>query len=198
MKGDEAFLRKVYKSLHGMFGGNNTTADDTPAVKDESVVKSVKDEQLTTILKAVDVEKRLCTEIVYKPIIKDVHGEWMSAETIVAGEESFRKNLEAGIVKANLFHITNTEKFTISKSWVATEDLMFEGRDEVVEKGTWLAETHYEDDSLWEMKKSGELGGLSLGGFGSTDDKTGEITNLRFSKDEFKAALLAMHNQKES
>lgn len=174
MKEDqETFFRRMYKNLHDWY------ETDTP--KEIQVV--TKSNHI--VLKEFKQEERICTEIVYSPIVKDLHGEWMSEETIKTGELSYRTNAEAGLVKANLFHITPTDKFEITRSWVLAEDAKFEGREEVVAKGTWLVETHYIDDKLWEMKKAREVGGLSLGGFGEVNTTTGEITNLFFSKDEF-------------
>lgn len=180
IKDDKSFLIKLGRMLSSL------TTETKEPVEEEKVTP---DEDLLNIMKAVgvDVEQRLCTEIVYKPIVKDLHGEWMSIATIATAEDSFKRNLEAGLVKANLFHVTNTEKFTINKSWILEEDTSF--GEKVVEKGSWLVETHYADDALWEMKKSGKLGGLSLGAFGSPDATTGEITNLFFNRDEFKEAM---------
>lgn len=176
IKDDKSFLDRLRKALNLLPLGDEK--ESNPVIEKSNVV-----------LKAVDTEQRLCTEIVYKPIVKDLHGDWMSAETIKSGEASFRTNLEVGKVTANLFHVTPTTKFAITKSWVLEDDTTFEGKEEVVVKGTWLAETHYIDDQLWEMKKSNVLGGLSLGGFGKTNPATGEITSLCFSQEEFKMAM---------
>lgn len=173
---DDTSLIQRLKSLLGV----NNTPPTTPVV-DESTSSN--------ILKAIDVEQRLCVEIVYKPIVKDAHGEWMSADTIKSAANSFWSNYQAGTCVSNLFHVTPTDKFKVTKSWLLEEDAKFEGREEVVTKGTWLVETHYVDDGLWEMKKSKKLGGLSLGGFGNVDENTGEITNLFFSKEEFAEAI---------
>lgn len=171
MENDRTFLVQLTKALYSMFG--KEIEDSSQNTKSPFVIKEFKQEE------------RLCTEIVYAPLVKDAHNQWMTEITIKEGEESFRRNLEAGIVKANLFHVVNTDKFEIKRSWVLDQDATFEGRDGVVTKGTWLVETYYSDDTLWEMKKSRKLGGLSLGGYGSSDTITGEITNLRFNKDEY-------------
>jgi hypothetical protein len=171
----DKFFRKLYKNLKGWY--ENTDVDEQAT----EVIKSTN----SIVLKEFKQEERLCTEIVYTPIVKDLHGDWMSEETIKDAEASFRANFELGLVKANLFHVATTDKFEIKRSWLLPEDATFEGRDSVVPKGTWLAETHYPDDTLWEMKKSRKVGGLSLGGYGDTNTVTGEITNLFFSKAEF-------------
>lgn len=180
IKDDKTFLQRLTKSLNSLgFGGEGSEDKKQPSV----------------VLKAFDQEQKRCIEIVYKPDVKDAHGEWMSSDTIKIAEESFRRNLDAGVVKANLFHVTPTEKFSIERSWILAEDATFDGREEVVKKGTWLTETHYTDDKLWEMKKSGVIGGLSLGGYGKVDEKTGEIIKLFFSKEEYKQALAEMEKE---
>lgn len=183
---EKSFLSHLRKALNSLILGDEKETEQT--VEKSAVVENTLVNE-PIVLKAIDVEQRLCTEIVYKPIVKDLHGEWMSPNTIKSAEQSFRTNLEKGLVTANLFHVTPTTKFTINKSWVLEQDTTFEGKVEPVLKGTWLVETHYNDDKLWEMKKSGTVGGLSLGGFGSTNKVTGEITSLFFSHEEFKDSI---------
>lgn len=170
MAGDHDFLRKIQKAIQNVTG---TEPEVVPKKEPEAKV-----------IKSVQVEEQKAVEIIYKPDEKDVHGEWMSEETIIKGEQSFQDNE----VVANLFHLMETDQFEITKSWVLEEDTDFDQSGEVksLKKGTWLAETHYSDPTLWELKKSGEIGGLSLGGYGDVDAETGEITNLCFSAEEYK------------
>lgn len=152
-----------------------------------NILKGSSKESTPEVIKSLNTEEQKCIEVVYAPNVKDAHGEWMEASTILRGQKSFSKN-EVG---SNLFHLVETDKFSITKSWIVEEDSDYETPDGVktVAKGTWLAETHYTDPALWEMKKSGELGGLSLGGYGSVNEETGEIINLCFSKDEYQQLL---------
>lgn len=168
-KEDNGFLTNLYNSLGAILKSNSP--DETPS----------------TILKAVDVEQRLCTEIVFKPLVKDAHGEWYTSETIKVGEESYSRNKDA--IPSNLFHSKDTEMFSVRKSWVLEEDTVFDDSDAVVSKGTWLVETHYKDDALWEMKKSKELGGLSPKFYANVNTDTGEITDVFFSYKEFKDSM---------
>lgn len=185
-------LISMMKSLASVVGFTVTENE----LIEETVVKSTEDPIIEVpVLKALNEEEQICIEIVYSPDVKDLHGEWMTEDEIVKGEESFSRNLEAGVVKANLFHVTTTDKFSIKKSWVLPEDTKFEGREELVTKGTWLNEVHYADAGLWEMKKSNELGGLSFGGYGHVNKSTGEIKALRFEKSEYKEALVALQKE---
>jgi len=117
------------------------------------------------------------------PNTKDLHGQWMNQETIQKGEENFHNNLKAGLVKGNLFHAMPTDKFTIEDSWVTKVDGIYGEDAQALPEGTWLAKCKFHDDALWEMKKSGELGGLSFGGRAFVDEVTGEITDLTFDQE---------------
>ena len=55
-----------------------------------------------------------------------------------------------------------------------------EGTGEPIKAGTWVAKIKYHDKDLWELKKAGVLGGVSIGGRGKVDKTTGEITYITF------------------
>lgn len=129
-------------------------------------------------------EEMVSYEVIYEPNVKDAHGEWMTPETIEKACENFNQNLEAGIVHPNLFHLKDTETFTIESTWVQKElDVLVEQTGEVIKAGTWIAKIKYNDPALWELKKSGVVGGLSIGGSGFVNQKTGEITNVNFDEE---------------
>lgn len=174
---DDNFLLRLQKALNSILPSQPTEIDDTPVIEKSQVLKSI------------NVEEQKAIEVVYKPDCKDAHEEWMSASTIEKGEASFRNNE----VSSNLFHLVETDRFSITKSWLLDKDTDFQvdTNTKTLSKGTWLAEVHYSDNALWELKKSNELGGLSLGGYGDVNKETGEITNLCFSEDEY----LAIHNE---
>ncbi|CAH9011642.1 putative hyphothetical protein [Vibrio phage 424E50-1] len=174
---DRNFLQRIQKAIQSTLEGGSKSEQPEEAVN--------------TVIKQLNVEEQKAVEIVYKPDEKDAHGEWMSAETIAKGRESYHNN----VVVPNLFHLVETDRFEITKSWLLEEDTDFEvdGETKTLLKGTWLAETHYTDTALWELKKSKELGGLSLGGYGDRCSETGEITNLCFSAEEY----LQIHKEDE-
>ncbi|BAV80912.1 hypothetical protein [Vibrio phage RYC] len=170
---DRNFLRLIQKAITDVM-------DDTgnqPANKQTG----------SPIIKSFIEEEQIAVEVVYKPDEKDAHGEWMSEETIRKGYESFERNE----VAPNLFHLVDTDRFEFGDSNILEEDTTYEvaGEAKTLKKGTWIMETHYTDKELWELKKSGELGGLSLGGYGLRNEETGEITNLRFSEEEYLQTL---------
>lgn len=126
-------------------------------------------------------EEMVSYEVIYEPFTKDAHGEWMSDVTIQEASENFNKNLAAGVVQPNLFHLKNTEAFTVESSWVQKElDVRVIQTGEVIKAGTWIAKIKYNDETLWKLKKSGVIGGVSIGAMATINKETGEITNVKF------------------
>ncbi len=133
----------------------------------------------------IESEEMVSYEVVYEPNVKDAHGEWMSAETVLKACEDFNKYLESGVVQPNLFHEMNTDAFTIEKSWVVPElDMIVEATGEKVKAGTWIVKVKYNNEHLWTLKKAGIVGGVSIGAVGKINKKTGEITNVSFAPQE--------------
>lgn len=129
-------------------------------------------------------EEMVSYEVIYEPFTKDAHGEWMSDKTIEKAMENFNKNLEKGIVQPNLFHLKDTEAFTIESTWIQKElDVKVIQTDEIIKAGTWVAKLKYNDTELWKLKKAGIVGGVSIGATGVINQDTGEITNVKFDGD---------------
>lgn len=143
----------------------------------EKAVGSTVQEQQPEVLD----EEMVSYEVIYEPFTKDAHGEWMSDKTIEKAMENFNKNLEKGIVKPNLFHLKDTEAFSIESTWIQKElDVQVVQTGEVIKAGTWVAKIKYNDADLWQLKKAGIVGGVSIGATGVINQETGEITNVKF------------------
>lgn len=126
-------------------------------------------------------EEMVSYEVIYEPFVKDAHGEWMSDKTIEKAMVNFNKNLADGVVQPNLFHLKNTDSFTIESSWVQKElDVQVVQTGELIKAGTWVAKIKYNDDNLWKLKKAGVIGGVSIGAKGVINPTTGEITKVTF------------------
>ena len=126
-------------------------------------------------------EEMVSYEVIYEPFTKDAHSQWMSDVTINKACKNFNKNLEAGVVSSNLFHLENTETFTIQETWVQKEfDVKVAATNELIKAGTWIAKIKYNDDALWQLKKAGIIQGVSIGAMGKINEDTGEITNVTF------------------
>lgn len=129
-------------------------------------------------------EEMVSYEVVYEPFTKDAHGEWMSDKTIEKACEAFNKSLESGVLQPNLFHLKNTDTFSIESTWIQKElDVKVVQTGEVIKAGTWVAKLKYNDNNLWNLKKQGVVGGVSIGGTGVINKETGEITNVKFDGD---------------
>lgn len=143
---------------------------------------------LTNLLKEFGIiksEEMISYEVVYEPDTLDAHGEWMSQETVIDACENFNLNLKKGNVSPNLFHLQNTDAFTIEDTWIQKEfDVIVADSQEVIKAGTWVAKLQYNDESLWELKKAGVIGGVSIGATGKVNEETGEITDVSFDGDE--------------
>ncbi|MDF2413904.1 XkdF-like putative serine protease domain-containing protein [Aeromonas sp. 1HA1] len=126
-------------------------------------------------------EERVSVEVVYVPEERDHHNQYMSKATVVAACADFNSNLAAGKISANLYHISNTNKFEIIKSWINEIDMVSPTGEEVKE-GVWLVELRYSPE-LWIEKKAGKIQGVSIGCRGVVNPETGEITGVTFSPD---------------
>lgn len=134
------------------------------------------------LIKEKEAEEMISYEVVYEPDTKDSHNQWMSKSTLEKACEDFNKHLKEGVVKSNLFHISETDTFTVEDTWIHREfDVLVEQTGEPIKAGTWIAKVKYHDPELWELKKSDIIGGVSIGGRGYVNEETGEITELTFS-----------------
>lgn len=135
----------------------------------------------TQLIKSSEQDEMVAYEVIYEPNVKDAHGEWMSEDTIQKACDNFNDNLIKGNVKPNLFHLANTELFTIEKTWIQEEiDVKVEQTGEVIKAGTWVGKIKYHDEDLWNLKKAGIIQGVSIGARGAIDKETGEITDVSF------------------
>lgn len=146
------------------------------------MIKNIK-ELILKSAKQETQEERISVEVVYVPgeQERDGHGQWMSAQTVQAACADFNSNLAAGNINPNLYHISNTDKFEIIKSWINEIDMVCP-TGESVKEGTWLVKLKYSPE-LWIEKKAGKIQGVSIGARGIVNPQTGEITQVSFSPD---------------
>jgi hypothetical protein len=134
-------------------------------------------------------EEMISYDVVYEPLVKDAHGQWMDYETLIDACENFNTFLKKGVVKSNLFHLQDTEAFTVEDTWIQKElDVVVEATGEKIKAGTWIAKLKYNDENLWKLKKAGVVGGVSIGAKGMVNEETGEITNVTFDGGESSAS----------
>jgi len=181
---DSTVAAKILKGLEALMGVKPAPIE--APVEEEVIIKSFNEDETNAALD-IQEEERRCLQIIMEPNKYDAHNNWYTAETIKKGYESYEKNKES--IPANLFHLVDTESFKVEETFILEEDTHYEAINETLVKGTWMAWTHYSDDEVWELKKSGEIGGLSPSCLGSVDKQTGEITNLAFTKEDFYAQV---------
>lgn len=177
---------KVLKIANGLIdSGQSPDSAIEKAAKDVlhiGLVKTAIQKEATPVSVIKDADEQMISyEVIYEPDTKDAHGEWMSKDTIVKGKENFDAARAAGLVKENLFHIVETDAFTIEKTWIQEElNVVVIGSEQIIKAGTWVAKVKYNDPELWLLKKANAVGGLSIQCSGFTDEETGEITGLDF------------------
>lgn len=113
-------------------------------------------ENKTKVTKAVNEELMQVTYVAMKPGV-DLHGDLVELEDIRLAAESFNKSAK----RANLFHMVMTDKFEILESYLMPCDAELNGN--FVQKGEWLVTLQIKDNDLWEMIKSEDINGVSIG-----------------------------------
>ena len=129
----------------------------------------------------IATDQQISYEIIYEPYSLDAHGEWASSETLQKAMEDFNKNYSLGTVSENLFHLQSTDSFTILKTYIHPDlDVIVSSTGQEIKAGSWIAVVKYNDPYLWELKKAGIVGGLSVQCSGIIDPDTGEILEFNF------------------
>ena len=116
------------------------------------------------VAKALDEELKQATFVVMVPDETDLHGDTVSEIEVRKAAFNFNKFCR----EPNLFHMTGTDMFEFAESYIAPVE--FTLGDTVIKKGTWLATVQVHDDSLWDLIKTGEVNGLSIGAIASVED----------------------------
>lgn len=120
-------------------------------------------QETVQVVKSVNEELKQATFIVLAPNEVDLHGDIISEEEVRKACYNFNKYSN----QANLFHLTKTATFEFAESFIAPVDFVL--GDTLVSKGTWLATVQVLNDDLWELVKTGEVNGLSIGALASTE-----------------------------
>jgi len=109
------------------------------------------------VSKSVNEELKQVLYVVMLPDSTDLHGD-------ITSEEEVRKachNYNSSDMKANLFHMTQTNTFSVIESYIAPVDFVL--NDVIVKAGTWLAKLQINDDVVWDLVKSGDICAVSIG-----------------------------------
>ena len=117
--------------------------------------------EVVKIEKATNEMERKALFVVLAPDEVDAHGDTYSAKEIEKGMRSFNQHC----MKANLFHMVETQEAEIVQSYTTPVD-MYIG-DKFIKKGTWLQEIYFPKtevgEMLWQAVLNEEITGVSVG-----------------------------------
>lgn len=117
--------------------------------------------EVARIEKSTNEVERKALFVVLAPDEVDAHGDTYSAKEIEKGMQSFNRHC----MKANLFHMVETQEAEIVQSYTTPVD-MYIG-EKFITKGTWVQEWHFPEtetgELLWKAVLSGEITGVSVG-----------------------------------
>ena len=111
----------------------------------------------TNVAKSLNTELKQVTYVAMLPDSVDLQGDYTSADEVRKAMESFNRSEQ----RPNLFHRMMTDTFDVLESYLAPVDFELGGTE--VKKGTWLMTFQIKSDEVWELIKSGEINGISIG-----------------------------------
>lgn len=118
--------------------------------------------------KATNEMERKALFVVLAPDEVDTHGDTYSTKEIEKAMQSFNKHC----MKANLFHLVETQDAEIVQSYTTPVD-MYIG-DKLVTKGSWVQELYFPEtgvgEMLWKAVLSGEINSVSIGCFADVEE----------------------------
>lgn len=108
-------------------------------------------------------EQMVAIEPLYcKPMDSDAHGQGMVEEEIRKMVDNINTNINK--ISGNIGHVFNTDGFYFVKAWVNECECMI--GSEFVPEGQPIIKVQFTDETLWSMRKTGQLQGLSIGALG--------------------------------
>lgn len=120
------------------------------------------------ICKSLNEELMQVTFVAMLPDTTDLHGDFTSAEEVRKAKESFNNSEQ----RTNLFHLCMTDSFTVIESYCAPAD--FTLNEVEIKKGTWLMTLQIHKSEVWDLIKSGDINGISIGAVANVEEIEGE------------------------
>jgi hypothetical protein len=115
------------------------------------------------LIKQLNQELKQVTYVAMLPGV-DLTGDYTSEDEVRKAKESFNRSPQ----NANLFHVEMTDTFEVIESYLAPVDMRFD--TVMVNKGSWLITLQIKSNELWEMVKSGEINGISIGAMAQIEE----------------------------
>lgn len=155
---------------------------DKPANKRTFLITKGDDKLLECRILKADNDRHVITSVVYEPMKKDAHDNFMTADQIEKAAHWFLKNGN----KVDFQHDFNqAEGCAIVESYIAPDDMEIGG--EPVAKGTWVASIEVQNDDIWDKVQKGEITGFSMGGIGKYAEEETDLDDV--DKSERKGIL---------
>ena len=124
--------------------------------------------EVVKIDKAANEMERKALFVVLAPDEVDAHGDTYSRQEVEKAMRSFNQHC----MKANLFHMVETQEAEIVQSYTTPVD-MYIG-DKFIKKGTWLQEFYFPEtetgEILWQAVLNEEITGVSVGCVASVEE----------------------------
>ncbi len=140
---------------------------DIDATKLDEHCKSTIQPKQTQIIKKYDDEAMQAIEPLYcAPLEADLHGQGMTESEIRKMVDDINQNISN--ISGNIGHAYNTEGFYFVKAWVNECECRI--GDELVVEGQPIIKVQFTDEHLWDLRKTNQLNGLSIGALGSVVD----------------------------
>lgn len=181
---------KTFKSAYTFDGTSAEVSEEkvevvrTTEYKEISTTKSLEEKMVAVlhkyfggsqnepkqIIKQLDDEQMIAIEPLYIAIgdVDGVGDTYSEPEVCHEMVKSFNQAIADGKLKGNYFHKMMTEDFTVLKAWVTETDCII-GETEVKE-GMPLVKVKFHNEKAWELRKSGDLKGVSIGAMATWED----------------------------
>lgn len=153
---DKDILLKAFSDfLEGLNKTNSGSLTGSYVESEAEVVKSLLEEERRALFVVLEPQEGDMTT--------DLHGDTYTAAVVEKACNNFNKHC----MKANLFHMVDTESAIIEQSFTTLSDFTTEEYG-LVKKGTWLMwfqfpEGNEESEDIWKAVKAGEINGVSVG-----------------------------------
>jgi hypothetical protein len=187
---NEVFIERWDHDGHKTFRHTFTMTDTTAEISEDSVqvirtvefVEKSLDEPITEsrlmkvldkffggpkqntrqVIKQFDEEDMIAIEPLYIAAGEvDGVGDTISLEDTHGMVDSLNKAITDGRLQSGLFHKHKTDTFTIEKAWVNEVACTIGETD--IPAGQPIVKVQFHNEAAWELRKSGELSGLSIG-----------------------------------
>lgn len=143
------------------------TLEDLKTALSDALEPFIK-KNVVKVEKATNEAERKALFVVLAPDEVDAHGDTYSAQEVEKAMRSFNQHC----MKANLFHMVETQEAEIVQSYTTPVD-MYIG-DTFVTKGTWVQEWFFPKtevgEVLWQAVVNKEITGVSIGALAEVEE----------------------------